>query len=90
MSLWALEMSSSPAVEEAEVHPSPFVSISASVWDHTYLPTRFGALLDDALVHISGFVVGHILKKLSCDVCRGSLVPDATPASCDQSCHLLT
>lgn len=30
------------------------------------------------------------LKKLSCDVCRGSLVTDAASASKDQSYHLLT
>ena len=30
------------------------------------------------------------LKKLSCDVCRSSLVTDAESASKDQSYHLLT
>lgn len=45
--------------------------------------------MDNALVYISGFVVRQILKKLSCDVCRGSLVTDTLPASFDQNYHLL-
>ena len=42
------------------------------------------------LTQISGFVVRQALKKLSCDVCRASLVTDAASAIKDQSYHLLT
>ena len=44
---------------------------------------------DIILTHISGFVVRRALKKLSCDVCRASLVTDAASAIKDQSYHLL-
>ena len=90
MSQSAFEMSSSPAAEETEELPSPFANFPALVCDHSYLPTRFGGLVDNALVYISEFVVRQILKKLSCDVCRVSLVTDAVPASFDQSYHLPT
>jgi hypothetical protein len=42
------------------------------------------------LTQISGFVVQRALKKLSCDVCRASLVTDAASAIKDQSYHLLS
>nr|XP_033947312.1 uncharacterized protein LOC117452698 [Pseudochaenichthys georgianus]XP_033947313.1 uncharacterized protein LOC117452698 [Pseudochaenichthys georgianus] len=86
VSLSAVEMSSA---ETAEEHPSPFANISAVVSDHSYLPTRFGGLVENALVYIAGFVVRQILRKLSCDVCRASLVRDAVPSSFDESYHLL-
>lgn len=87
MSLSAVEMSSASETEEL---PSPFVNVSALICDHSYLPTRFGGLVENALVYISGFVVRQILRKLSCGVCRASLVTDAARASFDQSYHLLT
>ncbi len=87
VSLSAVEMSSA---ETAEEHPSPFANIPALVCDHSYLPTRFGGLVENALVYIAGFVVRQILRKLSCDVCRASLVRDARPASFDKNYHLLT
>ncbi len=90
VSLSAVEMSSTLAAEESEDLPSPFVNLSALVCDHSYLPTRLGSLVDNALVYISGFVVRQILRKLSCDVCRASLVTNAVSASFDQSYHLLT
>lgn len=91
MSLSAVEMSSTlAAAEESEDRPSPFVNISALVCDHSYLSTCFGSLVHNALVYISGFVVRQILRKLSCDVCRASLVTDALHASFDESYHLLT
>lgn len=90
MALSAFEMSFSPGVEETEELPSPFANIPAIVCDHSYLPTCFGSLVDNALVYISGFVVRQVLKCLSCDMCRGSLVSDAIPPSFDQSYHLLT
>ncbi|CAL8310518.1 unnamed protein product [Boreogadus saida] len=65
VSLSAVEMSSA---ETAEEHPSPFANISALVSDHSYLPTRFGGLVENALVYIAGFVVRQILRKLSCAV----------------------
>lgn len=68
---------------------SPFANIPAVICDHSYLPTRFGGLVDNALVNISGFVVRKILKKLSCEVCRASLITAAVPSSFDQSYHLL-
>ncbi|KAK5921393.1 hypothetical protein CgunFtcFv8_025102 [Champsocephalus gunnari] len=76
--------------EEGEDLPSPFADIPALVHDHSYLPTRFDGLVDNALVYISGFVVRRTYKKLSCDVCRASLVTDAASASKDKSYHLLT
>ena len=87
VSLSAVEMSSA---ETAEEHPSPFANISALVSDHSYLPTRFGGLVENALVYIAGFVVRQILRKLSCAVCRWSLVRDAVPSSFDKNFHLLT
>ena len=87
VSLSAVEMSSASETEEL---PSPFVNVSALICDHSYLPTRFGGLVENALVYISGFVVRQILRKLSCGVCRASLVTDDARASFDQSYHLLT
>ncbi|KAF4100527.1 uncharacterized protein LOC131526436 [Onychostoma macrolepis] len=87
VSLSAVEMSSA---ETAEEHPSPFANIPALVCDHSYLPTRFGGLVENALVYIAEFVVRQILRKLSCDVCRASLVRDVRPASFDKNYHLLT
>ncbi|XP_031139614.1 uncharacterized protein LOC116039000 [Sander lucioperca] len=85
-SLSAVDMSSAAG----EDLPSPFADIPALVHDHSYLPVRFDGLVDNALVYISGFVVRRALKKLSCDVCRASLVTDAASAIKDQSYHLLT
>ncbi|XP_051530543.1 uncharacterized protein LOC127427151 [Myxocyprinus asiaticus] len=78
VSLSAVEMSSALAAEETEELPSPFVNISAIVCGHSYLPTHFGSLVDNALVYILGFVVRQILRKLSCDVCHASLVTCCT------------
>ncbi|RXN38202.1 DNA transposase THAP9 isoform X2 [Labeo rohita] len=87
-SLSAVDMSSAAGGEEDL--PSPFADIPALVHDHSYLPVRFNNLVDNALVYISGFVVRRALKKLSCDVCRASLVTDAASAIKDQSYHLLS
>ncbi|XP_054866607.1 uncharacterized protein LOC129348937 [Amphiprion ocellaris] len=87
VSLHAAEMSSADAAEEL---PSPFVNIAGLVCDHSYLPTRFGSLVDNALVYIAGFVVLRILSRLSCDVCRESLVSEATKSSFSENYHLLT
>ncbi|XP_059203739.1 uncharacterized protein LOC131983135 isoform X2 [Centropristis striata] len=85
-SLSAADLSSA----EGEDLPSPFADIPAIVHDHSYLPNRFGGLVDNALMYIAGFVVRRTLKKLSCNVCRASLVTDAASASKDSSYHLLT
>ncbi|RXN16700.1 THAP domain-containing 6-like isoform X1 [Labeo rohita] len=87
-SLSAVDMSSAAGGEEDL--PSPFADIPALVHDHSYLPVCFNGLVDNALVYISGFVVRRALKKLSCDVCRASLVTDAASAIKDQSYHLLS
>ncbi|XP_035990433.1 uncharacterized protein LOC118562271 [Fundulus heteroclitus] len=87
VSLSAVEMSSA---ETAEDHPSPFVNILAVVCDHSYLPTKFGGLVENALVYRAGFVVRQILRQLGCDVCRASLIREAVPSSVDESYHLLT
>ncbi|XP_054461155.1 uncharacterized protein LOC129096406 [Anoplopoma fimbria] len=87
VSLSAVEMSSPSETEELEV---PFVNVSALIGDHSYLPTRFGGLVENALVYIAGFVVRQVLRKLSCGECRASLVTDAARASFDESYHLLT
>ena len=81
-------MSSADAATAEEL-VSQFLNISALVGDHSYLPTRFGALVDNALVYIAGFVVRCIFRSLSCDVCRASLVTDASAVPFDQSYHLL-
>ncbi|XP_041918899.1 uncharacterized protein LOC121683349 [Alosa sapidissima] len=86
VSLSAVEMSSA---ETAEEHTSPFANISALVCDHSYLPTRFGGLVENTLVYIAGFVVRQVLRKLSCDVCHVSLVGEAVPSLFDKSYHLL-
>ncbi|XP_026112868.1 uncharacterized protein LOC113091512 [Carassius auratus] len=86
-SLSAVDMSSAAGGEDL---PSPFADIPALVHDHSYLPIRFDVLVDNTLVYISEFVVRRALKKLSCDVCRASLVTDAASAFKDQSYHLLT
>ncbi|XP_051804684.1 uncharacterized protein LOC127534177 [Acanthochromis polyacanthus] len=85
-SLSAVDMCSA----EGEDLPSPFADIPALVHDHSYLPKHFDGLVDNILMYISGFVVRRTLKKLSCDVCRASLVTDAESARKDQSYHLLT
>ena len=59
-------------------------------WCWTYLPTSFGQLSENALVYIAGFVVRKVMRQLSCDVCRSSLVCEAVPASFCDSYHLLT
>ncbi|CAJ1061394.1 uncharacterized protein LOC127534177 [Xyrichtys novacula] len=84
--LSAVDMSSA----EGEDLPSPFADIPALVHDHSYLPKHFDGLVENVLVYISGFVVRRTLRKLSCDVCRSSLVTDAESARQDQSYHLLT
>ncbi|XP_059932034.1 uncharacterized protein LOC132475066 [Gadus macrocephalus] len=88
VSLSAAEMSSADAATAEEL-VSPFLNISALVGNHSYLPTRFGALVDNALVYIAGFVVRCIFRSLSCVVCRASLVTDAVAVPFDQSYHLL-
>ena len=85
--LSAAEMSSADAAAAEEL-VSPFLNICALVGDHSYLPIRFGGLVDNALVYIAGFVVRCIFRSLSCDVCRASLVTDAV-VPFDQSYHLL-
>ncbi|KAL1005665.1 hypothetical protein UPYG_G00062000 [Umbra pygmaea] len=55
VSLSAVEMSN------AEEHTSPFTNISALVCDHSYLPTWFGGLVENALIYIAGFVVRQLL-----------------------------
>ncbi|KAM3605598.1 uncharacterized protein V6R79_001603 [Siganus canaliculatus] len=84
--LSAVDMSSA----EGEDLPSPLADIAALVHDHSYLPKHFDGLVDNILVYISGFVVRLTIKKLSCDICRASLVTDAESARKDQSYHLLT
>lgn len=87
VALSAVVMSSAESIEQ---HPSPFINIPALVSDHSYLPSRFGGLVENALVYIAGFVVRKVLRQLSCEVCRWSLVREAVPDSCDTSYHLLT
>ena len=87
--LWwsaAVEMSSAKTADEL---PSPFINFAGLVCDHSYLPTRFGGLVDNALVYLTGFVVRQVLRRLSCDVCCASLVTDAVHSSNDKSYHLL-
>ena len=50
MNLSAVDLSSA----EEEDLPTPFADIPALVHDHSYLPTRFDGLVDNALVYISG------------------------------------
>ncbi len=40
-------------------------------------------------MYIAGFVVRQVLRRLSCDVCRASLIKDAMPTSFVESYHLL-
>ncbi|KAM4548031.1 uncharacterized protein PAE49_016458 [Odontesthes bonariensis] len=85
VALSAVEMSSAESIEQ---HPSPFVNIPALVSDHSYLPPRFGGLVENALIYIARFVVRKVLHQLSCDVCRWSL--EAVPDSGETNYHLLT
>ncbi|KAL2102393.1 hypothetical protein ACEWY4_001561 [Coilia grayii] len=89
VSLAAVELSCVIPAEDTEDLPCPFANLPAVLSDHSYLPTRFGSLVDNALVYISGFVVKGVLKKLPCAVCRMSLVGEAIPSSFDSSYHLL-
>ena len=86
VSLSSVEMSSAETAGELD---PPFADIAAIMSDHSYLPTRFGGLVDNALVYVAGYVVRQVLRRLCCDVCRASLVKDAIPASFDESYHLL-
>ena len=65
-------------------------SVASVVLHHSYLPTSFGQLTENALVNIAGFVVRKVMRQLSCDVCLNSLVCEAVPASFCDSYHLLT
>lgn len=47
VSLSAVEMSSAESAEELD---PPFVNIAAIMCDHSYLPMRFGGLVDTTLV----------------------------------------
>lgn len=67
----------------------PFDNVPSIVLDHAYLPTRFGYLLDNSLVYISGWVVKKAMTKLSCNSCRSSLVTDDAPQEFSQHYHLL-
>jgi len=84
-----IETTSLTLAADHEDIPSPFVNIDALVFDHNYLPSRLGHLVENSLVYISGFVVRQILRKLLCSVCRASLVTGAGSVSFDQSYHLL-
>ncbi|MEQ2184355.1 hypothetical protein GOODEAATRI_007022 [Goodea atripinnis] len=75
--LSAQEMSSSQTAEETEELPSSFADISAIVRDHSYLPTRFGGLVDNAPVCISGFGRGDQL----CSFIRQSVSGQAVKLS---------
>lgn len=91
--LSAVDMSSVvPAEDENDItpSPSPFDQATGVVLDHSYLPTSFGALTENALVYIAGFVVRRVLKKLKCNVCCNSLVSTALPSSLGDQYHLLT
>lgn len=88
--LSAIDMSSVvPADDDDNIAPSPFEQVSGVVLDQSYLPTSFGALTENALVYIAGFVVRQVMKKLTCDVCCRSLVSTAVPSLGDHY-HLLT
>lgn len=80
MTLSAVDMSSAGTADEDGVDRSPFQDVCEVVLDHNYLPTRLGALTENALVYISGFVVRKVLQKLKCEACRSSLVSDAVPS----------
>jgi len=86
LSIDALSTRSTDGGEDIE---SPFVNLHAYIADHMYQQTHFGSLVDNALIYISGFVVRKVLKRLSCIICRGSLVTQAASTSLDQSYHLL-
>lgn len=88
VSLSAVDMSSVVPAAEADTASSPFECGVSVLLDHTYLPTGFGCLTENA--YIAGFVVRQVMKQLSCDVCRNSLVCEAVPASFCESYHLLT
>ena len=75
--------------DQHEVGPSPFEDVCNVVLDHDYLPTSSGALIDNALVYIAGWVVKKVLKKLDCNICRNKLVSDSLPTSLGDSYHLL-
>lgn len=63
--------------ETAEELDPQFANIAAIMCDHSYLPTRFGGLVDN-VQYIAGFVVRQVLRRLS-----------ALPTSFDVSNHLL-
>ncbi|KAL2100680.1 hypothetical protein ACEWY4_002441 [Coilia grayii] len=69
--------------------PSPYDPTAGLVLDHTYLPNRFGALTENAIVYIAGFVVKCVQKKQKCEVCCSSLVSSALPSTLGDNYHLL-
>lgn len=73
MSLSAVEVSSAETAGELD---PPFANIAAIMCDHSFLHAHFGGLVDNALVYIAEFVVRQVLRRLSCVVCRASLVKD--------------
>lgn len=81
--LSAIDMSSVvPAEDDDDIAPSLFEHVIGVVLDHSYLPRSFGALTENALVYITGFVVRQYMKKLKCDVCCISLVVLVTTIIC--------
>ena len=90
VSLAAVDMSSVVPAEDSDIASSPYENVASLVLDHSYLPTIFGQLTENALVYIAGFVVRKVMRQLSCDVCFNSLVCEAVPASFCDSYHLLT
>ncbi|CAL8369661.1 unnamed protein product [Gadus morhua 'NCC'] len=89
VSLAAQTLSNSVAVALRTLQDVGYAEFKDLHDHHSNLPVCYDGLVDNALVYISGFVVRRALKKLSCDVCRASLVTDAASAIKDQSYHLL-
>lgn len=75
--------------DDEHIVPSPYDQTAGLVLDHTYLPTRFGALTENALVYIAGFVVKCVQRKLKCEVCCSSLISTALPSTLGDNYHLL-
>lgn len=90
LSLASVDMTCAVPADDVENGPSPFQDSNVIMQDHSYLPTQFGHLVENALVYIAGFVVKSVCKQLQCDTCRSSLITASVPSSLGDSYHLLT
>jgi len=79
-----------PEHASAEELPTPFEETHNLFHDHDYSSPMLNSLVQNSVVYIAGWVVRKILKSLTCDTCRQSLVTVDHPKDFTSAYHLLT